>query len=393
MVKKVILIVMDSAGIGAMPDAGLFQDSGANTLRNIYRQRGRLEIPNLCHLGLGRLVDVGCEKAEGGGCFGKMFEKSPGKDTTTGHWEMAGIVLHQPFPTYPSGFPKDLIAAFEDRIGTSCLGNYASSGTVIIRDLGREHLKTGFPIVYTSADSVFQIAAHRDVVSLEVLYDYCRTARLLLTDENAVARVIARPFFGRPDAFVRDNSARRDFSIAPPKGTLLDGLKDGGYFVSGIGKIGDIFGHRGLTDEIHTDSNRDGIRCTIAEIRRRRNSSGLIFVNLVDFDMVYGHRRDVEGYARALEAFDSRIPDLMAVMDENDMLILTADHGCDPTHTAHTDHTREYVPLLVSGKPIRENVDLGIRTTFADCGATIADFFDIPELQNGKSFRSACCHG
>jgi len=320
-----------------------------------------------------------------------MQERSIGKDTTTGHWEMAGIVSRRAFPTYPAGFPTDLMASFEERIGTRTPGNIPSSGTVIIEDLGERHLQSGFPIVYTSADSVFQIAAHTDIVPLETLYGYCRTARKLLTGEHAVARVIARPFYGERGAFERDNASRKDYSITPPEETLLDRMKAAGYFVTGIGKIGDIFGHRGLTGEIHTSGNQDGIDCTIAEIVRRRNSSGLIFTNLVDFDMVYGHRRDVEGYARALEAVDRRLSDLLAVLAEDDLLIITADHGCDPTHRSHTDHTREYVPLLIAGHSVRKGTDLGIRETFADCGATIADYFTISTMQNGKSFLSTCC--
>ena len=387
MINRIILIVMDSVGVGHMPDADRFHDDGANTLLHIFRQRGRLDIPHLCSLGLGRLVDVGCGAVQTAGCYGRMGEQSPAKDTTVGHWEIAGVILESPLPTYPGGFPPNVIGAFEEMIGRKTLGNCPSSGTAIIRTLGMGHLRTGYPIVYTSADSVFQIAAHKDMVPLETLYGYCRMARHILRGEHGVGRVIARPFTGPPGQFERDNGARRDFSLPPPSETLLDVMTAGGLFVVGIGKIGDIFGHRGLTEEIHTDGNESGIEKIIQVMNRQREGKGLIFANLVDFDMIYGHRRDAEGYAKALEAFDRGIPRIMDAMSGSDVLIITADHGCDPTHSRHTDHTREYVPLMVYGKPVKGGVDLGTRDTFADCGQTIADMLGVGALKNGKSFK------
>ena len=385
--KRVILIVLDSVGIGALPDAQAYNDQGANTLGNLYKVRGHLEVPNLLQLGLGKLVDIGDMPADAIGCYGKMAERSASKDTTIGHWEIAGIMVDQPFPTYPEGFPQPLIAEFEKRIGTKTLGNCPASGTDIIKILGREHLATGYPIVYTSADSVFQIAAHEQIVPLEKLYEYSRIARKLLSREHAVGRVIARPFKGTVDSFERNNASRKDFSVPPPESTLLDHLKDRGRFVAGVGKIGDIFSHCGLTEEIHTRDNTDGVDKTIATMHKYQHHSGLIFTNLVDFDMVYGHRRNVAGYAAALEAFDRRLPQLFDAMAGGDILIITADHGCDATHAIHTDHTREYVPLLVCGKVVKNNVDLGTRETFADCGQTITDLLDAKPLRYGQSFK------
>ena len=387
MVNRVVLIVLDSVGVGYLPDAHRFNDDGVNTLLHIYQARGGLDIPNLCLLGMGKIVDVGCRGGEIGGCYGKMGERSPNKDTTTGHWEIAGIVLDVPFPTYPTGFPPDIIEEFERKIGTKTLGNYPRSGTEILKELGDHHIKTGYPIVYTSADSVFQLAAHEGIVPLETLYEYCRIARNILTGKHAVVRVIARPFRGLPGRFERDDGARRDLSLVPPEETLLDRMKKQGFFVAGVGKIGEIFAHRGLTEEIHTNDNRDGVDKTIGLMRKYQNKTGLIFVNLVDFDMVYGHRRNVEGYARALEEFDRRIPQIMDALSEDDVLIITADHGCDPAYGAHTDHTREYVPLLVCGEATKKNIDLGTRDTFADCGQTIADMLGAGTLKYGRSFK------
>jgi phosphopentomutase len=392
LINRVILIVVDSVGVGQLPDADRFNDSGAHTLLHIYEQRGGLYIPNLCSLGMGKIAAIGCNPGEIIGCYGKMSEQSGSKDTTTGHWEIAGLVVDAAFPTYPRGFPADIVAAFEKKIGKRILGNYPKSGTIILDELGEEHLKTGSPIVYTSADSVFQIAAHEDVVPLETLYRYCRKARSILTGEHAVGRVIARPFRGTPGKFERINAARKDFSVTPPAQTLLDLLKQNGFFTVGIGKIGDLFGHRGLSGEIHTKDNQDGVDQTLASMGKYRQQRGLIFVNLVDFDMVYGHRRDVEGYAKALEAFDRRIPQVLAAMSAEDLLIITADHGCDPTYSAHTDHTREYVPLLVYGEKIKKNVDLGIRATFADCGQSIADLLGAGKLAHGQSFKKDIMH-
>jgi phosphopentomutase len=387
MINRVILIVMDSVGVGHLPDAKRFNDHGAHTLLHVFQHTEKLQIPNLCALGMGKIVEIGCERREIVGCYGKMAEQSFNKDTTTGHWEIAGLVLNAAFPTYPNGFPADIVERFEKEINKKILGNYARSGTIIIEELGEEHLKTGRPIVYTSADSVFQIAAHQDVVPLETLYAYCRIARSILAGPHAVGRVIARPFSGTPGKFERHNAARKDFSLTPPAQTLLDLLEKKGVFTLGIGKIGDLFGHRGLSDEIHTRNNEAGVEQTLQAMKNYHGQKGLIFVNLVDFDMVYGHRRDVAGYAGALEAFDRRIPEVLQAMSDNDLLMITADHGCDPSYNVHTDHTREYVPLLAYGTKIKKGVNLGIRKTFADCGQTIADILDAGKLTYGVSFK------
>jgi len=392
MINRVILIVMDSVGVGHLPDARQFNDDRAHTLLHIYQQTGRLDIPNLCALGIGKVAAVGCRPQEIIGGYGKMAEQSSSKDTIIGHWEIAGLVLDFSFPTYPHGFPREIIEAFEKKIGKKILGNYPGSGTQIIEALAEEHLKSGRPIVYTSADSVFQIAAHEDIIPLADLYEYCRIARGILTGRHAVGRVIARPFVGTPGKFERHNAARKDFSVTPPAPTLLDILQAKGLITVGIGKIGDLFDHRGFSAEIHTAGNQDGVNRTLVAMEDYRKQKGLIFVNLVDFDMLYGHRRDAPGYARALEAFDRRIPELMRAMADDDLLILTADHGCDPTYPAHTDHTREYVPLLVCGAGIKKSVDLGTRSTFADCGQTIADIFDAGPLAFGKSFKKNLVH-
>ena len=387
MIDRVILIVMDSVGVGQLPDARRFNDEHTHTLLHIYRQTGRLNIPHLCALGMGKIAAVGCKTQDIIGCYGKMAEQSANKDTTTGHWEIAGLVLNVAFPTYPHGFPLEIIEAFEKKIGKKVLGNCPGSGTEIIEALGEKHLKSGRPIVYTSADSVFQIAAHEAIIPLATLYDYCRIARGILTGRHAVGRVIARPFVGTPGKFERHNAARKDFSVAPPAETLLDILQAKGFFTVGIGKIGDLFGHRGLSAEIHTAGNQDGVDRTLAAMEDYRKQKGLIFVNLVDFDMLYGHRRNAAGYAGALEAFDRRIPEILEALAADDLLILTADHGCDPSYKAHTDHTREYVPLLVYGPGIQKGVDLGTRSTFADCGQTIADLLGAGQLASGKSFK------
>ncbi|MFC1862553.1 phosphopentomutase [Thermodesulfobacteriota bacterium] len=393
MISRIIMMILDSAGVGALPDAYLFDDEGANTLQHIAQESRILELPNLCSLGLGRIVNVGCGSEGIIGCYGKMNELSPGKDTTTGHWEISGIVLDSSFPTFPDGFPREVLEEFEKRIGTKTLGNYPCSGTDIIKELGQEHLRTGYPIIYTSADSVFQIAAHVDVIPLSRLYEYCVIAREILKGPNAVGRVIARPFKGPHDGFYRDNSSRKDFSLIPPEDTLLDILKREGLFVVGIGKIGDIFGHRGLTEEVHSNNNNDGINLTIEAIEKSREEKGLIFVNLVDFDMIYGHRRDVKGYAEAFNEFDRRIPELIESLSEDDALFITADHGCDPTHSRHTDHTREYVPLMVYGKNLKKDIDLGTRKSFADCGQSIAELLGVGSLRSGKSFKGEILDG
>ncbi len=386
MIKRIILLVMDSVGVGCLPDASDYNDTGVNTMGNIISQRGVLDIPNLGSLGMGKLVNTGCSVDRIIGSYGRMAEISPGKDTTTGHWEMAGLVLDFAFPTYPNGFPMEITEEFEKKAGISTIGNYPQSGTVIIEELGEYHLKTGRLIIYTSADSVFQIAAHEDIVPLSRLYEYCKIARSILVGKHSVGRVIARPFKGIPGKFYRNEAGRKDFSLEPPQDTVLDILKDKDFFVCGIGKIGDIFAHRGLTEEIHTDSNMDGIDKTIDALKKYKNDRGVIFVNLVEFDSVYGHRRNIEGYAAALEELDSRIPEIIKNITDEDLIIITADHGCDPTHTRHTDHTREYVPLLVYGSKIKSGVDLGTRETFSDCGQTVADIFGF-KLNYGKSFK------
>ena len=382
-IDRIIIIVLDSAGVGELPGAADYKDGGPDTLGNTARAVGGLSLPNLAALGLGNIEDIkGVPKARDCmGSYGKMAEASAGKDTTTGHWEMAGILTEVPFPTYPDGFPPEVTGPFTDAIGTGILGNKAASGTEIIKELGGEHLRTGRPIVYTSADSVFQVAAHKDVIPLERLYGICETARGLLTGRHGVGRVIARPFTGPPGGFVR-TVERRDFSLAPPGDTLLDIAKAHGLPVVGVGKIEDIFAGRGLTGSVHTEGNPDGMARTLDALGHVEN--GIIMVNLVDFDMLYGHRNDPEGYARALVEFDTWLPRLTGQMRPSDMLMITADHGCDPT-TVSTDHSREYVPLLVYGPGLRPGVDLGVRDTFSDLGATVADALGL-RLKRGRSF-------
>jgi phosphopentomutase len=371
---------MDSAGVGALPDAGAYGDEGSNTLGHIARAVP-LRLPTLRTLGLSRVVDIGGEAPVPGAAYGRMAERSPGKDSVTGHWEMMGIVLDRPFPTFPNGFPRELIAEFERRIGRRSLGNTVASGTGILDLLGAEHLRTGAPIVYTSADSVFQIAAHESVIPVEELYAICRVAFELAGRGLGVGRVIARPFVGAPGQFTR-TANRRDFALDPVGPTLLDGLKAAGQPVVGIGKIEDLFAGRGLTRALHTQSDEDGMNLLEAELAQTPH--GLIFVNLVDFDTQYGHRNDVVGYAANLERFDTRLAGLLPKLDANDLLIVTADHGNDPT-TPSTDHSREYVPLVLTGARIAA-VDLGTRTTFADLGQTLADLFGVPALAHGQSF-------
>lgn len=384
--KRVIIIVLDSAGIGELPDAAEYGDEGSNTLGNIAAAVPGFSLPNLEKLGLGNIDGiVGFKAAEEPlGCFGKMAERSVGKDTTTGHWELAGITLRKPFPVYPEGFPGDLVERFEKAIGTKTLGNYPASGTVIIKELGQQHVKTGYPIIYTSADSVFQIAAHEDVIPVQRLYEICRTAREILTGEHAVGRVIARPFTGSDGNYTR-TANRRDFSLEPPEKTLLDHVKEAGLEVKAVGKIDDIFAGRGITQSIHVKDNMEGVDKTIGFIKER--FSGLIFANLVDFDMYYGHRNDPEGYARALEEFDGRVPEIIDTMARQDILFITADHGCDPT-TVSTDHSREYVPLLVYGKEIRMGINLGTRKTFSDLAQTTAEY-----LGTGGEFDAVSFYG
>lgn len=383
MKERVILIVLDSAGIGALPDAHLYGDVGSNTLGNIAKAVGGLKLPNLARLGLGNVTEIlgVAPAAQPMAAFGRMAEKSPGKDTTTGHWEMSGIILEKPFPTYPEGFPAELIEQFEKEIGTKIIGNKAASGTEIIKELGEEHISTGFPIVYTSADSVFQIAAHEKIISLEKLYEICLIARRLLTGEHGVGRVIARPFDGKPGEFFR-TSGRHDYSLTPPHGTMLDLIKERGKEVIAVGKINDIFAGQGITKSIKTKNNREGIEKTLSAMGELE--TGLVFTNLVDFDMHFGHRNDTAGYAKALEEFDLNVPNFLKSMKEDDLLIITADHGTDPT-TGSTDHSREYVPLLIYGSSVQGGKSLGTRETFADLGATIVEYLHAGKLKNGQS--------
>ncbi|KKC30472.1 phosphopentomutase [Caldanaerobacter subterraneus] len=383
MLQRVILIVLDSVGVGELPDAYKFGDEGTNTLGHVVEKTG-IKLPTMEKLGLGNIIPLKtvAPNPNAIGAYGKMAEKSAGKDTTTGHWEIAGLIVEKPFPTYPEGFPKEIIEEFEKRIGRKVLGNKPASGTEIIKELGEEHIKTGYPIVYTSADSVFQIATHEEVIPLEELYRMCEIAREILKGDHAVGRVIARPFIGSPGNFVR-TANRRDFSLKPFGPTVLDMLKEAGYQVYAVGKIEDIFAGQGITDSVHTGNNDEGITATIEAMDAVKK--GIIFTNLVDFDMVYGHRNDVNGYAKALKHFDERLPEIMLRLKEEDLLIITADHGCDPT-TPGTDHTREYVPLLVYSPSMKEGRDLGLRKTYADVAATIAEIFNVGPIRTGTSF-------
>ena len=381
--KRVIWIVLDSAGAGYLPDAGEYGDEGANTIGHIA-EKMELNIPHMLEMGLGYLPMLHLpEYQAGGGAYGRAIEVSKGKDTTTGHWEMAGVKLDRPFPLYPDGFPKDVMDAFEAAIGTKTLGNKPASGTAILDELGEEHMRTGYPIVYTSGDSVFQIACHEDIYPVEKLYEMCRIARKQLVGEHAVGRVIARPFVGSGKGHFQRTGGRRDFSLEPVSDTILDVMKQNGLDVLGVGKIEDIFAHRGLTASNHAAGNPACIEATIEYMKQPFN--GLLFVNLVDTDSIYGHRRDVEGYGHALEYFDERLPEICGLMGEEDLLIITADHGCDPTYKG-TDHTREYVPILCWKKGLEGHHPLGTRPTYADMAATIADFFGLKERFGAASF-------
>lgn len=384
MVNRVALIVLDSVGIGELPDAHEYNDEGSNTLGNIAKTLKGFELPNLEKLGLGHIEGVNeFKKVENPiGSFGRSLEMSKGKDTTTGHWEISGIILEKAFPTYPNGFPADVIEEFEKRIGRKTIGNKPASGTAIIEELGDEHVKTGYPIVYTSADSVFQIAAHEEVIPLEELYKMCQIARDLLQGEHGVGRVIARPFTGTSGSYKRTPN-RRDFSLQPFRKTILNYVKDNGMDVCAVGKIEDIFGGYGVTKAVHTKNNMDGVDKTIEYLKE--DTKGLIFTNLVDFDMQYGHRNDVEGYANALKDFDNRLLEIIENLKDDDVLIITADHGCDPT-TPSTDHSREYIPILVYGKNLKQGVNLGTRKTYADIGKTIAELLNIEADIAGESF-------
>lgn len=384
MINRVIWIVLDSVGMGALPDAEQYGDVGSNTIGNISKALGGLHLPNMEALGLGNIDGMeGIRKTQHPiGCYGRFAEQSKGKDTTTGHWEMVGIYLDSPFPTYPDGFPKEIVEAFEKAIGTHMIGNKPDSGTAIIEELGERHMQTGYPIVYTSADSVFQIAAHEERIPVERLYEICEIARNILKGDHAVARVIARPFIGQPGEFAR-TANRKDFSLKPPHPTVLDHLKTANFQVAAVGKIEDIFSGQGITEAIHTKDNMDGVDQTLNYLKQ--DQKGLIFTNLVDFDMKWGHRNNVKAYAEGLEAFDARLPEIIDTMKDTDVLLMTADHGCDPTMPG-TDHTREYVPFLAYGKALRSNVNLGTRKTFADIGQTVAAIFEVKPIQNGKSF-------
>jgi len=381
--SRIIVIVLDSVGAGALSDAAAYGDEGSNTLGNIARQVG-LRVPVLRRLGLDRIVDIGgfVSADAAAGAIGRMAEASMGKDSVTGHWEMMGIVLDRPFPVFPDGFPREVIEAFEHRIGRGTLGNYAASGTKIIDDLGAEHILTGKPIVYTSADSVFQIAAHEEVIPLEEQYRMNKIAFDLVVGGYGLGRVIARPFVGEPGRFTR-TSNRRDFAMIPTSETTLDRLTAAHVPVVAIGKIDDLFAGRGVTRAIHTKSDDEGVDAVLSEMAS--TSGGLIFTNLVDFDTQYGHRNDVAGYAANLERFDSRLKDLLPRLRRDDLLVITADHGNDPT-TPSTDHSREHVPLLVLGPAVKAGVRLGTRTTFADLGQTIADNFGVGPMKHGESF-------
>jgi phosphopentomutase len=379
--NRIVLIVLDSVGIGEMPDAADYGDQGADTLGHTLASR-EVRIPNLQALGLGNIRRLPIAPVtQPTGIYGRAATASHGKDTTTGHWEMSGIITDRPFPTYPDGFPPRLIEPFERAVGRQVLGNKPASGTEIIKELGEAHVRTGRPIVYTSADSVFQIAAHEEVVPLEQLYRWCEIARQLLTGEDEVGRVIARPFVGTPGHF-RRTEARQDYAIDPPAATLLDRLKAADMAVAAVGKIGSIFCHRGTTEELKAGNNNASVEQTLRALQT--TPRGLIFTNLVDFDMLYGHRNDVEGYARALEEFDARLPEIQRAMDDDDLLLITADHGCDPGDVS-TDHTREYVPLLGWGRHARAGINLGTRSSLADVGQTIAENFGL-KLQAGRSF-------
>lgn len=382
--RRAIILVLDSVGIGAMPDAGQYGDEGSNTLANIADRRGGLNLPNLSQLGLGNIypiTGVGPVK-QPKACFGKMAEQSPGKDTMTGHWEMAGVILTQAFQVFPDGFPQEFIEKYSRAIGRNTLGNEVASGTEIIQRLGEEHVRTGKPIVYTSADSVFQIAAHEEVIPLEELMRFCRIAREMLRGDMLVGRVIARPFLGQPGNFYR-TANRHDFAIEPPRKILFEYLRDQGLVVQAVGKIHDIYVGRGISEYVTSKSNAETFAKTVDYLKQ--NKSGLIMSNFVDFDMLYGHRNDVEGYARALEEFDAWLPQMIEELQPEDILLITADHGCDPT-TASTDHSREYVPLLVYGKQLQQGVNLGIRSSFADLGATVAEYLAAEPPAHGESF-------
>jgi phosphopentomutase len=384
--RKVVLVVLDSVGIGELPDAELYGDKGSNTLGNIAKHVKGFSIPNLEALGIGSIEGVEnlikCENPEG--IYGRCSELSKGKDTITGHWEMAGVILETPLQTYPNGFPKEIMDEFEAKIGRKTLGNVVASGTAIIEELGEEHIRTGYPIIYTSADSVFQIAANEDIIPLEELYNMCQIAREMLVGDRMVGRVIARPFKGmKKGEFVR-TANRHDYALEPFNKTALEYVSEAGLPMVAVGKIKDIFTGKGVTESVSIKDNMDGVEKTLQMMKS--HSNGFIFTNLVDFDMKFGHRNDVEGYAKALEEFDDILPEIKEALGDNDVLIITADHGCDPT-TESTDHSREYVPVLVYGRNLKEDINLGTRNGFCDIGKTVLDLLDIENDLVGKSFK------
>ena len=381
--KRIFLIVLDSFGIGAMPDSESFGDVGVNTLRSCT-ESAYLNIPNLIAAGLGNIDGVDClpKTQTPTGAYARLTETSMGKDTTIGHWEIAGVVSDHPLPTYPNGFPEEVLQPFREATGRGILANAPWSGTEVINAFGDEHVRTGDLIVYTSADSVFQIAAHEEVVPLEQLYEYCHIARKILQGKHGVGRVIARPFVGTSGAYKR-TSNRHDYSLEPPASTLLDAIKASGKASIAVGKIFDIFAGIGTTEHVYNKSNADGLDHTMDYAKQ--DFEGLCFVNLVDFDMLFGHRRDIDGYAKALTEFDAWLPEFLAQLGDEDLVMITADHGCDPGYTVTTDHTREYVPLLVLGRQVRP-VDLGTRQSFADIAATVAQLLDVKLDTSGTSF-------
>lgn len=382
--KRAILVVLDGVGAGPNPDSQSYGDEGASSLEHCSQAIGGLELPHLGQIGLGNITPIAGTPPRSNctGAYGRMHSIAAGKDSVAGHWELTGVVLQKPLPTYPHGFPPEIVDAFERAIGRKVIGNKAASGTEIIQELGEEHMRTGSPILYTSADSVFQVAAHQDVMSLDELYHICEIARAMLVGDHAVGRVIARPFVGAPGHFTRTEH-RRDFSLAPLGTSLLDVLKAAGKDVIGIGKIEDLFAGRGLTARDHTETNKDGMAATLRWLER--DFVGLLFINLVEFDMLWGHRRDSQGYARALREVDAWVPLVQQRMRSSDALFFSADHGVDPTFRG-TDHTRESVPLLAYGEPVRPGIDLGVRSTMADLGQTLAEAFGVGALATGTSF-------
>lgn len=381
--SRVFLIVLDSVGCGELPDAADFGDAGTNTLLSCSRSEF-FDMENMRKMGYFNIdgVDIGPKETNPTGAFCKLKEVSKGKDTTIGHWEISGIISKNPLPTYPNGFPDEVLDEFKKKTGRGVLCNLPYSGTAVIDEYGEQHIKTGDLIIYTSADSVFQIAAHEDVVPVETLYEYCQIARDILQGKHGVGRVIARPFIGEPGNFTR-TSRRHDFSLEPTGVTMLDKIKDAGKDVLSVGKIVDIFVERGITEYVRTEGNADGIEKTLKYMDK--DFDGLCFVNLVDYDMLYGHRRDIDGYAKALTYFDKKIPEMISKLKDDDILMVTADHGCDPAFLKTTDHTREYIPLLMYGKNIKAGTNYGIRDTFADIAETVLSYLGVEAIGTGKA--------